>query len=139
MATCTGCGTELATADVLYSPRGEVVCAACTDKAGLADDERKAGRNIRRAAVVSAVGGVFGFCALSVAFGLGFYAGAIAAVSSGLFALNGLVGADAERFTKTMTASDRGVAWIGLAIGLGLSIYETLAFAGVMPFHLWIH
>jgi hypothetical protein len=139
MSTCTGCGAQLATADVLYNERGEVVCAACTEKAGLADDERKAGRNIKRAALASAVGGVFGFCALSVAFGLGFYVGAIAAVSSGLFALNGLVGADADRFTKTMTASDRAVTWIGLAIGLGLSVYETLAFAGVAPFRLWIH
>jgi hypothetical protein len=139
MTTCTGCGAQLATADVLYNERGDVVCAACTEKAGLAGDELKAARNIKRAALVSAVGGVFGFCALSVAFGLGFYAGAIAAVSSGLFAVNGMIGSDSARFTKLLTASDRSVTWTGVAIGLGLSAYETLAFAGVLPFHSWIH
>jgi hypothetical protein len=139
MATCSGCGVALATADVLYNERGEVVCVACNETAEIARDERNAGRNIERAGVVSAIAGVFGFCALGVGFGLGFWVGAILAVSSGLFALNGMIGGDAARFTKSLTASDRTITWIGLAIGLGLAGYQALVITGTIPFRLWIH
>lgn len=138
MAACATCGKQLALADVLYDERGEVTCATCTEKAGLAGDERKAGRNIKIAAISSAIGAVVAFCALSTAFGLGFYVGGIAAVSSGLFALNGMVGSGSERFASLLSRRDRIVTWIGIAIGLGLSAYLTLALFGLVPFHLWM-
>jgi hypothetical protein len=138
MAACATCSKELATADVLYDERGEVICATCTEQAGLARDERKAGRNVKVAGITSAVGAVFGFLALVTGFGLGFYVGAIAAISSGLFALNGLVGSGSARFTKLMSKADITVTWIGLAIGFGLSAYETLGMVGVVTIRLWI-
>jgi hypothetical protein len=136
MTTCTGCGAQLATADVLYNTRGDAVCAACSDKAGLADDELKAARNIRRAALVSAVAGVFGFCAISVAFVLGFYAAAIITVSSGVFAVNGMMGSDSARFAKLLTKQDRIVTWTCLAIGAACTIYEALVFNGTAHVHV---
>ncbi|HEY1551580.1 MAG TPA: hypothetical protein VGG28_27320 [Kofleriaceae bacterium] len=136
MATCTGCGIELATADVLYTTRGDVVCVKCNDKAELAGDEDKAAQNIKRAAIVSAIGGVFGFGAISVAFVLGFYAAAIITVSSGVFAINGLMGSDSARFAKLLTRRDRTITWIALAIGLAATIYEALVFNGTTHIHV---
>ncbi len=127
---------QFVTADVLYNERGDVVCAACTEKAGLAGDERKAAQNIKRAAIVAAVGGGFGAAALAVVFMLGFYVAAVVTISSGVFAINGMMGANSERFAKLLTPRDRMVTWIGIAIGLAATIYEALVFNGTAHVHI---
>jgi uncharacterized Zn finger protein (UPF0148 family) len=57
--TCSSCGKALATADILYNDRGDVVCGDCSVKADIKGDEKRAANNVKIAALTCLVAAVF--------------------------------------------------------------------------------
>jgi hypothetical protein len=58
---CSGCGTNVAAANVLYTTDARVVCAKCYANADIVETDKRHAHNIRNAAIGSAVGGIFSF------------------------------------------------------------------------------
>lgn len=134
---CSSCGKALAQSDVLYDTEARVVCADCAGKAEIRGDERRAARNIKIAAITSAIAGVVAFFALGTGVGLAFWPAIITAAASGVFAVNGMAGSGAERFVAYLTPGERITTWVCAGIGFALAAYELLAIGGKVPFHMW--
>ena len=131
--SCSSCGKALATGDVLYNERGDIVCTGCNEKAGLLGNETRAAKNVKIAAITSAVAGAAALVAMGIAFVLAFWAAAIASVSSGVFAINGVSGVGSERFVKYLTSRDKTVIWVCSALGFAFTGYAAV----VLRLHPW--
>jgi hypothetical protein len=136
---CSACGKGLAASDVLYTSEAAIICAECAGKAEIVGDERNAARNIKIAAFTCLGAALMGFGAFMVAFGLGFWSGAIISVSSGLYVLNAMIGAESERFTRYLSAATKSTIWLCTLAGLAIAAYETLAMFGIIRFHFYLH
>jgi DNA-directed RNA polymerase subunit RPC12/RpoP len=137
--TCSTCGKALAQPEILYNTSGNVVCLDCSTKAEIKGDEGRAARNIKIAAFTCLGTAVVSFLAFGVGFGLGFWPAAIAAVASGVFAINGIAGPGAEKFVAYLSKTDKTLVWVCTAIGFAFIAYEVLAMGGAIHFKPWVH
>lgn len=135
MAACSTCGQALAPADILYTEDARIVCVGCSTKNEITRDEKGAAKNIRIAAFTCLGAALFGFAAFSVGFALFFYAGAIIAIASGLFAGQAIVSSNDARFTKHIAPGEKTVIVLCTLLGLAISSFETLVMLGVID---WI-
>ena len=137
MEPCTVCGTPLAPTDVLYTAEAKVVCAACNDKADLLDTDKRAARNIVRAAWGSVGAGVAAMLGPLAMLGIITYMFvAIAWVSAG-FAVQSLGrSADNDRFTKHLSSAQRSLVWVCSTIGFALGALAASGYAAKLAF--WV-
>jgi len=137
MEACSVCGTSLAPAETLYTTDAKVVCSGCNAQADLVDTDKRAARNIVRAAWSA-----FGLGAASM-FGPFAYIGwltylivAMAWISAG-FAVQSLArGGDNDRFTKYLSATQRTMVWVLSALGFGLGVFTALGYPAQLAFWL---
>ncbi len=134
---CSTCGKALAPSDVLYTSEAAIICAACAGKAEIVGDERNAARNIKLAAFSCLGAALAGFAAFMVAFGLGFWTGAIISLAAGFYAGNSML-SDGGRFTKYLSPTEKTAVWISTIAGLVIAAYETLAIFGIVRFHFYL-
>jgi len=122
METCNSCGVSLAPRDVLYTSEAKVSCADCYNKADLVDTDKRAARNIVKAAWASVGAGVISMCGPLAMLGLFTYFFIATAVLSAAFALQSIArGGDNDRFTKYLSSGQRVTVWVCSGIGLLLA------------------
>jgi uncharacterized membrane protein HdeD (DUF308 family) len=122
---CSGCGTPVAAANVLYTADARIVCAKCYAAADIVETDKRHAHAIRNAAIASSLAGLLtvfsplsGFIFVVIACG-------VAAVASGVYAVNAMSFGQ-ERFTKHLTPGDRVLVWICSIVGIGLGAFFTL-------------
>jgi hypothetical protein len=130
--TCSSCGKALATADILYNDRGDVVCSDCAAKADIKGDEGRAANNIKIAAITCLAGAIFAGSAFFVGFGLGFFSAGVISVAAGFFALNGLAGPGAEKFVAYLSPAAKSTAWVCVSLGVAIDIFVTMCWGDVI-------
>ena len=134
-ATCSSCGKALATSDILYNTRGDVVCVECNAKADIVGDEKRAANNIRIAAITCFLAGGAALAAFFVDFGLGFIAGGVISVTAGFFAMNGMAGKGAAKFVAYLSPSAKTVVWVLALGGLAIDFFMLLCWGDVIHIH----
>jgi hypothetical protein len=123
--TCSGCGTAVATSNVVYNAMAQVLCPGCAAKAEIVRDEGRAAGNLK-AAGWSAVGtGVLAFIGPIAMLGVITYFFAATSMISAIVVINGLSRGN-ERFTKYLSTGQRSIAWTCAIVGITLSALGVL-------------
>ena len=117
---CSGCGTPVAPANVLYTTEAMPVCARCYAQADIVETDKRHAGAIRGAAIAAAGGGMLTF--FSPVFGLLIIVIASVAFTmvSGIYALRAVT-SDAPRFTRHLTSGDRVLIWFCSIFGVGIA------------------
>jgi hypothetical protein len=131
---CSGCGTAVAPANVLYTSDARVVCAKCFAAADIADTDKRHAKNILNAAIGCAFGGVLTF--FSPLSGMFFIVVAFAAVTiaGGIYALMAMANLQ-PRFAVHLGGGERVAIWILSIFGIvlaGLIAVSVLAGLGLL-------
>src|SRR5262245_15684181 len=124
MQSCTTCAIQLSPSEVLYNADAQVVCAGCNAQADLVDTDKRAARNIVRAAWASVGAGAFAMIGPLAMLGVITYLFvAMAWVSAG-FAVQSLGrSAENDRFTKYLSSAQRMTVWVCSGIGFALGAF----------------
>lgn len=125
MATCSGCGIEVADANILYTGDARIVCAKCYAQEDIIATDKRAAHNIRNAAVAAAGGGIASFFSPLSGMMIVVIACVVATFVSGIYALQSLSRGN-ERFTKHLTSGDRMLIWVCCIFGFVLSGFMAL-------------
>jgi hypothetical protein len=128
---CSGCGTPVAAANVLYTADARIVCAKCYAAADIVETDKRHANNIRNAAIGSSLAGILTIFAPLSGIILVVLAAGVAAVASGVYAVNAMSFGQ-ERFTKHLTPGDRLLVWVCSVVGIGLgAFFSLMMLAGV--------
>jgi hypothetical protein len=118
--TCSGCGTSLAPADVLYTADATPICAACNAKLDLVETDKRAAANIVKAGWAAVGTGALAFFGPFALLGIITYFFVAGTLISAIFAIQGLARGN-ERFTQHLTAAQRTTVWICAVVGTSLA------------------
>jgi hypothetical protein len=120
LQACSGCGTALAPANVLYSADARIVCARCYAQADIVETDKRHANTIRNAGLACAAGGLVTF--FSPLSGLLFVVLAAAAftISTGIYAILQVAGGK-DRFTQHLSQGDVLLVWICSIFGIGVA------------------
>ena len=112
LVNCSSCNAAVDPRNALYSPEANILCAECFAKLDLVETDKRAAKNIVRAANAALLAGVITW-PLAMFIGLiAMVFAVIVAFTSAIFALRSTFAGN-ERFTKHLTGGQR--AWINIA------------------------
>jgi len=123
--TCNGCGTAVATNNIVYNADAQVMCPPCAAKAEIVRDEGRAAGNLKTAGWSAVGAGVLAFIGPIAMLGIITYLFVATSLVSAIFVINGLSRGN-ERFTKYLSPGERSMALGCAIVGIALSAMAVL-------------
>jgi hypothetical protein len=124
---CSSCNAVVDPRNVLYSPEANVLCAECFAKLDLIETDKRAAKNIVRAASAALFAGVMTWPVIMIGT-IAMVFAIIIAFTSAIFALRSMFPGN-ERFTKHLTGGQRAWVYIGSIGGIVLAGIPALLIA----------